>query len=370
MSDNSVTVLRSSAHAHPQWRNCGGGRRSEQIEEILSRHSIGWIDEFSNAPASRVHLFQAAIRLRFTRPVVRLGRKRNVIRYLAGDYLRHLDYFKKNPTTVFLVEECIDFARLRAAHDAQVGIICCPHNFETLQLDPPRDFYSGEGMPGCLHREVMFTNLGNAVFCISREEQWLLTQYGSTADFLPYFPPTAELAKLSAIRALRTGGRPGNGILVVASGANARNLEGLVELAKLVAELPHDDDYHLHIGGFQTESLRSRFPADRCTFYGEIPQATLAELMVGCKAAIIHQTSGAGALTRIPELLSAGIPVLASPHAARSGHHLSGLYIYNDATELHSLARSRLPLPPMPSPDRAAEERLAAAIRRLAVCRQ
>jgi hypothetical protein len=363
-----ITVLRSSAHALPPWRQCGGGRRSAQIEDILRRHGIAWQDELVSPPPSRPQLLAAVWHLRFRAPRIRMRFNRDLVRYLAADYWRYQWHFAHHPETrVFLLEEVTDYARLRAAREAGVGIICLPHNLETWQQPPARDFYSGESLPIALHREAVFAGLSDVVFCISREEQWFLANHGAVTDHLPYFPSGDDLRRLDQIRNQRLANPPTtHELLVVASGHNARNREGLRRLAGLLRDLPTDNGLALHLGGQQLEDLRPHFDLPGCTFHGEMSAATLDALMVRCRAAIVYQPAGVGALTRIPELLCAGLPVLADPHAARSAYHLSGLHLFHNARELLTLAQAPLAVPPRPSPDLAAEQRLVAWIRTLA----
>ena len=366
-----ITVLRSSAHAHPQWRGCGGGRRSAQIEEILRRHGITWQDDFTSPAPTRLQLLRAAWRLRFGSPSIRMRGDRRLIEYLADDYLRHRWFFAQHPTVrVFLVEECTDYARLRAAHDAGVGLIGLPHNFETLQQTPPRDFYSGEPAAPALSREVTFTALADVVFCLSREEQWLLTNFGARTDYLPYHPPEADLPLLRRIRATRQTNPPPTGELaVITSGHNPRNREGLLVLCDWLRQLAPSDALHLHIAGQGLEPCRERLSTPHTTFHGEVDVAQWERLMQRCHAIVVHQVAGAGVLTRITEALCAGVPILANPHAARSAYSRPGVHLYHDVTELGELARRPLPFPPAPEPDHEAEQRLITWIRRLSEAR-
>ncbi len=363
-----ITVLRSSAHAHPQWRGCGGGRRSAQIEDILRRHGITWQDEFTSPAPTRLQLLRAACRLRFGSPSIRLRGDRRLVQYLADDYLRHRWYFARHPKIrVFLIEECTDYARICAAHDAGVGLICLPHNFETLQQTPPRDFYSGEPAAPALMREVAFTALGDVVFCLSREEQWLLANFGATTDYLPYHPPETDLPLLRRIREHRQAHpAPTGELAVIISGHNPRNREGLLVLRDWLRQLAPNDALHLHIAGQGLDSWRERLTTPQTTFHGEVDGLQWEQLMQRCHAVVVHQVAGAGVLTRIAEALCAGVPVLANPHAARSAYHRPGVHLYHDVAELAELARQPLPFPPAPEPDRAAEQRLITWIRRLA----
>jgi len=361
-------ILRSSPASAAQWRNTGGGRRAAQIAAILAAHDIITHDIEDHSPRrpTRLELLRAAWHLRFREPRIPMRPDRDLIRYLAGDYLRHRWYFEAHPEIrVFLVENLTDYARLRAARDVGVHLVGVPANLEVWQSPEQCDFYSGEPMPGSLHREAVFAGLADTVFCISREEQWFLANHGTRTDFLPYHPPAEQRPQLARIRAQREAVATGRGILAFAAGSNRRNLQGLAALAKLIRELPPTTDYHFHVGGFDTEALRDEFPAGNCTFHGALSDERFNVLLAECRATIIHQEQGAGALTRIPELLCAGVPVLASPIAARSTGGLTGVHLYHDADELGRLCATPLGIPPRPEPDEAAGRRLAATILRL-----
>jgi hypothetical protein len=74
---------------------------------------------------------------------------------------------------------------------------------------------------------------------------------------------------------------------------------------------------------------------------------------------------GAGAVTRIPEALLAGIPVIANRNAARDQPETPGVHVYEDAAEFAELVRARLPYPPPPPEPVAAQRRFTEQLRRL-----
>jgi glycosyltransferase involved in cell wall biosynthesis len=356
-------ILRSSANSDPRWGNCGGGRRAAQLGEILSEFQIDTIDDFVGRKSSRRSLAMTALKLRLGSPEIKFRFDRRLIQYLAGDYLRHKQYFECHRSSKFLVEDVIDYARIKGASDAGATIVCCPTNLETLQRVPQADFYSNEGRPSCFDREIRFAGLAKSIFCISREEQWLFHQYGVRADFLPYYPPAEEERRLLNLRDARSAAETTSAVIAIASGENARNYGSLLELADLANAMPVTDAFRLNVGGFATEKMRTNFKSPNCVFHGELSNEKMQELMLHCKAAIVHQSAGAGALTRIPEMLIAGVPVLASPHAARSAYHLNGVYVYHNAAELKELMSMVCEIPPVPERDRAAEKRFVEAFR-------
>ena len=63
----------------------------------------------------------------------------------------------------------------------------------------------------------------------------------------------------------------------------------------------------------------------------------LEELFATALAVIIHQIPSAGALTKIPELLNAGVPVIVNENAARTYFNLPGVNVYQELGELPEL---------------------------------
>jgi hypothetical protein len=90
--------------------------------------------------------------------------------------------------------------------------------------------------------------------------------------------------------------------------------------------------------------------------------------MASSEKAVVFQTRGSGALTRIPELLLAGLPVICNPHAARSAQQYDGVEIFDTDEELVSLLNARAPMPVPPDRPVQAEERLLNGCVNLADC--
>ena len=141
---------------------------------------------------------------------------------------------------------------------------------------------------------------------------------------------------------------------------------GMVELLQIVGPLCSTLEFELHVVGTATEGSRPLADYPGVTLHGRVSDDRLEELMATSKAAIVHQRAGAGTLTRITELLVAGVPVIANVHAARIAYHYEGVHLYEREEELASLISSDLPTPPVPPRPAADESRVIEAIRRLA----
>lgn len=105
--------------------------------------------------------------------------------------------------------------------------------------------------------------------------------------------------------------------------------------------------------------------APRVQVLGGVSRAALVEHLASCSALLIHTVGGAGAVTRIPEALLAGIPVIANANAARDAAGTPGVHVYENAGEFLALTRAALPPPPPPPRPVAAETRFQSVLRRL-----
>ncbi|WP_088889473.1 glycosyltransferase family 1 protein [Leptolyngbya ohadii] len=252
---------------------------------------------------------------------------------------------------LFLLEEPNNFIAYYAAQEAGFKILVLPHNLETLMAGS--DFFTGRGLPHCLEMEIHHLAMADAVFCISREEQWLLRSRQVEADLLPYYPPEQEISDLLKIRDARqklsAEKRP---FLMLGSAINAHTLAGMIVQIEWLKQIYESLPFEVDIVGYGTEQLQPYIeghPAFR--LHGTVEPQQLEAMTINARAMLIHQSSGVGALTRIPEMLVAGVPVIANSHAARSAFHYPGVSIYNNPDELATLIQEPLEEPALiPSP--------------------
>jgi hypothetical protein len=87
--------------------------------------------------------------------------------------------------------------------------------------------------------------------------------------------------------------------------------------------------------------------------------------MAKTSGVLIHQTYGLDYLTRIPEMLIAGIPVIANSIASRSYFDYDGIHIYENSQELAKLINENFCLPKMPLPPIHHENRFVDYLARL-----
>ena len=252
-----------------------------------------------------------------------------------------------------------------AAHLARrlgCALIAVPQNLEALvpgQVDP----YTGRKGLARLGREIRLLAGAEAVFTISREEEWLLRTLGIGASYLPYFPAPPLEQELLKVREARRN-VAGTRFLILGSAVNPPTRAGLVALLGALQSFPMP--LAVDIAGSGTEELASEITRPGFTVHGTVSPGQLDRLLLSARAAIVHQAPSSGALTRIPELLLAGIPVLANENASRSSWSYAGLYPYSDFAELQALMASDQPEPHPPARPVRAEQSFIDCVRRLA----
>ncbi len=220
------------------------------------------------------------------------------------------------------------------AKSAGYRVIALPHNIEAL-VSVPAERGGGPLDLRSLSHELYCLSQADAVFCISWEETWLLRQCGIPANFLPYYPPEDTVKSLENIRQLRVATEK-NRFLIVGTVKNQPTLEGMLEQLNMLAKLRTQVPFEVDVAGYGSEVLAEHCNFEGLKLHGSVDQSFLDHLLTHAKAVLVHQKTGAGALTRIPEMLIAGIPVIANDQASRSAAY-EGVYLYEGAEALADL---------------------------------
>jgi len=244
-----------------------------------------------------------------------------------------------------------------------VTVAAFPQNLESLVPEMPDRVTGSRSVAKALDIEVKQLANADLVACISQEEQWLLNAFGIAADFLPYFPTTEIESALLAVRRAKFDVTPRR-LLVLGSAGNPPSREGLARLIQRLVRLRGRFPHEVHVAGNDTDVLRQQTDP-RVRIHGRLELAQLSDLMASSEKAVVFQSRGSGALTRIPELLLAGLPVICNPHAARSAQQYDGVRIFDTDEELVSLLNARVPIPRPPDRPVQAEERLIKRLREL-----
>lgn len=357
--DEQHKVLRSSTYKfNPNGH--GGHRRSSQILELISslKYEAHDIDEVLSSRLSRYfNGLNFLSKYRF-----KVFPHYRVISVCGLHYQTYQAAFQKHSgRKLVLWEDTKNFVAPYVAREQGYKVIALPHNIESL-VSGQTDIYTQRKPPKNLENEIRHLNMADSVFCISREEQWLLRLFGVNADFLPYYPPSQILENLLQVRESRllaqnNGFAQNNQFLILGTAHNTPTYQGMLQQIHLLQSLIRKVDFEVDVAGFGTEKLKEHCTVPRVNFHGSLPQEKLNTLLSSTKAVLIHQNAGAGALTRIPELLIAGIPIIANGNASRSAFHYSGIHTYDSLSEFATLLNSTFEFPPIPPRPLVAEQR-------------
>ncbi len=323
----------------------GGDRRAAQLQELYDAKGIQ-IDNYRLGQGKGKHWWfavRAVIASHGWR--VLMQSPRYLYHYLRG-IACNIDTFREfvgQPECLMLWESTIDFNYFMPwlAKKYDKRIIALPHNLESL-VPNRKSLVDGSFAPIGFQKEIKVMCKCDAVFTISREEEWLLCLFGVNAHYLPYYPPKAVQTDMLAIREKR---KSGNAIFMMGSALNkptAQGMRTMIDFWTAHPELPE-----LRIGGYATQTLQA--DAANITIVGEMSQERLQEEMIIAKAMLIHQPPTTGALTRIVEALLAGIPVIVNAAGARSYWGADGLYVYDNIEQLPALLTQDFAMPVVPA---------------------
>ena len=328
-------------------RGDGGARRTAQLTELLAR--VTPKAPFLELPTP-VSLFAGATS--FAREIGFLRRSGLPLRLRSEFVLtlgQNVPAFRQQlaalpPGSVLIWEGTQSrFAYIPfIAREAGLKVIGLPQNLESL-VPESHSFFTGRPAPIWLEEELGSLKACDAVFTISREDQWLLRLHGIPAGYLPYYPPAEVEEFLHRIRLDRQHAIFESEILLLGTAANPPTYAGMVDRLKFFTKNRHLFKC-LHVVGYGTELLQDAVEQiDGVTLYGAVNNDLLRDLLIKVRAAVVHQSPTSGALTRISELLLAGVPVLADTNAARNFFNIPGVFIYEDDTQLAELLVGTLP---------------------------
>ncbi len=365
---NASTLLRWTRFASDA-HGTGPEKRSAQILSLCREAGFELHDMQPRETGSRWQRWLAGIG-----PRLREGDHASVdhagiglLGYRAGFYREELAAHRG--PRVLLWETTYDSLLPTLARLAGFKIVALPHNLEALVSDrvfsePAYDPFSD------LSDEVKRLALADRIFTISKEERWLLETRGLAPYYLPFHPTDALAAECELIREKRTtlarsDGRVNGPLLLLGAALNPATARGMALQLEWLAALG-DSMPDVVVAGPETESRLVAHQSPKIKLLGRIPRAELVALLESCSALLLHTAGGAGAVTRIPEALLAGVPIIANANAARDQHGTPGVHLYESPDEFRALALAPPPMPIAPPPPRAAIARFKDDISHLA----
>lgn len=284
-------------------------------------------------------------------------KKVNRFREISEEWADRVDPLKLG---MAIVDDPIYFpALVRKLKKSGIPIVAVSHNIETLAMQQ----VARQHQKNLLVNELKILEKCDLLIAISREEEWLLRSLGMNALFFPYYPVDDVLTRMLRIRDKRKK-RGEKGFLLMGSAFHAANRQGMfavIDAWKNKKFFLRGDP--LFIAGFKTDMyLKDIKNEENIVFLGPLSDEELDEKMSTVKACLVHQTMGSGALTRIIEMLVAGVPVLANTYAARSYHNLPGVIEFHNLNGLAGVFKEiekvegQIPIPSEPDPSYLVEE--------------
>ena len=362
-------VLRHSHFSPDAWGD-GGSKRTAQISEILARYVVE--EEFYEPDITEIFQKKYAVL-----EGLKLLNQHKIQSSLNKTALTQLgfNYYKRQKTMEFykatqhlLLWESSrqqNYLMSYAAKDMGIKVIGLPHNLESLVAGQKSDF-TGKMAPYWFEEELQSLRQCDSIFTISREEQYLLKLFGLKAEFLPYYPTSEVTEFLLKIRQRRETEKKEKIVLLLGTAGNKPTFDGMLNRINFFHKHLKNKGLKLIVAGYLTENLATHLPGkDQIFLEGTVSNEKLSELMSTCSFCWIHQNISTGSLTKIPELMIAGVPVLLNSDAARNFHNLPGIRVYEHDEDCADLLLSELPIPEMPERPIVHEKILIADIKRL-----
>jgi hypothetical protein len=257
-----------------------------------------------------------------------------------------------------------------------IPTIAAFHNLESLDVGGPLEL--GRRLRtwsrlGDVASELSVLGACDERLFISGVEAGFVSGIGMSAKHYPYraVGEVANwLAGIRAKRAARVRARRSTTLVMLGSAVHPSTAKGFRWFLELVARHGLPKGVDVHVVGAGTDTLS---PATNgrggIHFRGWVSAQELEDLLVQADAAILPQREGFGALTRLPELTAAGIPVVTSEHASLATGQVAGVQVVDDEWEswlaaieaVRSMDSINVPEPEAPVRDNA----LARAVMRL-----
>ncbi len=248
--------------------------------------------------------------------------------------------------TVF-IDDPIYFAPLvKKMKGLGISVVAMCQNIETLSagqvvMDRQRELFN---------RELDVFSACDMVVTISREETFLLQNLGVDAVYFPYYPVDSIRNRMLGIRKAR-GSSPKRDIIVMGTYVNTPTRLGTVRIMDAWKRGLCESGDRLLVAGFGMEALKD-LEGGGAVVLGTLTNDELDEKLSTIKACLCYQENGSGALTRIEEMLIAGVPVLANSQAARSYYNIRGVVEFSDLDGLgQAIARLDLDEGVVPAPE-------------------
>ena len=316
----------------------GGVLRSLQLVELCNRRGL----ELVEIKVRKRQLSWLGLRIAFE-VFVTLGFRIHSIRpaaratLIASSLAQQLASWQGKKVLFYEATRC-PVAPL-VARQFGFRVIAFPHNVESFNdIDEATQHTSR--ILAAIRGEIRTLMLCDMVFTISFEDFWFFKQFLQPVYFLPYWPPEEVRRRAERVGQARQRGVPRR-VLMIGTPQPVHRLSSIA-----AAE-------YLHVLGLPATIFASAANAAHVALpdlirYVEPPvnDEAFEQLLVEAQCLVVCQSRGSGALTRIPEALLAGIPVICTAISARTYWSLPGVTAVNAMKDITPALISALPHPP------------------------
>jgi hypothetical protein len=341
---------------HPNPLKGGGGRRAHQIKTLVEKAGATFQSILDHPhpvpPMTAVHrIYSLLDRQPLLRRLVRdicFWRWTGAFVHSAYNLTRSswlwalcLDRFPRMKLAI--IDDPLLLSPLaKALKKRNIQYVAIVHNLESLASEQVAADYR---LP-MLERELMLLKDAILAITISREETVLLRNLGMAVCYYPYRPAAENMQRLAAIREKRIES-PHRDVLLLGNAFNVATLVGMRQFLSKWNSHAGLSDTRLHVAGFGTEQISEQQPSSHpVVMHGSIAEENLEQLLIHVKGCVCYQPQGSGAMTKIQELIIAGVPVFANEQAARSYYNQPGVYIFEDMHQLEYLINNQGITPP------------------------
>lgn len=343
-----TTSFRQGASSH------GGHHRFQQLRQSILDGGLSIAGAIKAAPRSsfsRSQILQITLAGLCQYPFLALGTRPSVTgMFRIGVAALAARQLKSPGTFLWAPSYGAHLVLGRLARARGMRVIAVIHNLESLVPNQPCPIRPSQR--DWLDLELRLLADAEVVFCHSRWDQWFLRLRGIDARLLPYFPAATRYEALHQVRVEREASAPAKLVVVLGNALNPPTKLGMVsQIAMLKRHAFELNGIDFHFCGEGTKEIGSMCDIPNTRFHGYVDEATLQKLLVSARAVWFHQPATTGVVTRIADMLVAGVPVVANSFAARSYEEADGVYGY-DLDQLFPriistcFASPRLPEPP------------------------
>lgn len=290
---------------------------------------------------------------------------RDIVLYYRQIARQWADLIKDLNFKLVFVDDPIYFSPLiKRLKKNNIPIIAISHNLETL---------SSEQVVQKKQRLLFNLELDTLSYCdlvitISREENFLLNNLSIKSINFPYYPADEILKRMLNVRIRRLDSTKRD-VILIGTASNKPTKQGMIRVINAWKEYKlYKSGNNLIVAGFGTDTLKDIAIGKGIVFLGELSNEEVDQWLSTVRASLCYQEAGSGALTRIPEMLIAGVPVIANSHAARSYYNYRGLielscleHIGDAINVINDLEKDDIPVPSPPD-----SSHMLALIRRIA----